>query len=193
MTPPETVQAEAAAQLNSLVHATTAGHDAVPMACFLRYGKRRLVLGYRREGEWGEGWEWLGDYTRRIGCDAVVITTDAFIRVSAKTDPDPYAEGGAPRSDPAATEGIWSMAFAFREGAVHVDASILLPYSRSDDGSIAWGEAEIGAASMVGAVGNEIARGLEAPRGSDLAGVVLDARKAGHFVVMVDGKAWRGR
>ncbi len=192
MTPADVIRQESVAQLNSLVHATTAGHDAMPMAAFLRYGRRKLVIGYHREGDWGENWEWLGDYTRRVGADAVVTTTDAWIRSSAKDEPYPYEQGGAPREDPSAGEGIWSMALAYREGAVHVDASVLLPYSRVDDGSIVWGEMESGG-SLFGEVGEQIARGLEAPRGSDLAGVVLDARNAGHVLVLVDGKPFRSR
>ena len=47
-------------------------------------------------------------------------------------------------------------------------------------------------AAQRGLTGGEVVRVFN-DRGSCLAGVVLDARKAGHLVVVVDGKPWRGQ
>ena len=120
------------------------------------------------------------------------LTTDAFIREQGSDEPFPYAEGGAPRDDPKAGEAILSWGLAYRDRCVHVDCSILLPYHRNDEGGIDWDAQVTEAGSVAGEVPTEIAQGLMAPRGDDLAGVVMDARKAGHVIVLVDGKPFRG-
>jgi len=186
------VRSESTAQLNSLVMAVSHGQDALPLAAFLRNGKRQLVLGVCRQDEWGQGWEWLADYTRRVGADAVVVSFDSFTRTVAADEPFPYAEGGAPRDDPKATEAVLSWGLAHRQGNVHVDCAVFYPYSRADDGAIVWGSMASDPSSVIGEVPNEIARGLTAPRGDDLAGAALDARKAGHLVVMLGGRPYRG-